>query len=235
MGHALLRELQNDPRGVFVSGIPWTEGGRWVAPAKLGSPVLCTTHNSSLSGLDSFMHKLFKELRRYFQLHQTGQKGSFSSSFSGPNLERWLLKALCGMVASKHAFDPHGNRMEPAVPITWIQHLFSPDDLPSPLGLYVNGDAGTKWDVRPTSFGLAPLGPEQKISGLAFSAFAFKCSVAVEPFSSAIGAINPSSTRRPGFLRWHSTASKQTLDFCWAAGSSPGIDLLYGKETSPSE
>jgi hypothetical protein len=105
ISHDVLRSFSVDGR-LYISGAPWLDGAQVRLPTRrLGANVLCTRHNSALSGLDTMAGQLFRVLYGY----QTAQADPDSPArrgtsligvFSGPDLERWLLKVLWGGVAA---------------------------------------------------------------------------------------------------------------------------------------
>jgi len=65
--------------------------------------VLCDGHNGALGPLDRFAAAFCTELLRVCAALSQPSDISTTVSFNGHNLERWLLKILCGMVASGNA------------------------------------------------------------------------------------------------------------------------------------
>jgi hypothetical protein len=55
--------------------------------------------------------------------------------FAGHDVERWLLKILCGLVYSKSL--PIGDEPEVSLPREWLEILFGPTDFPADQGLYI--------------------------------------------------------------------------------------------------
>jgi len=106
--HALLRKIGSDPRGIYLRGAPWQPAGTWIPPHALTAAVLCDRHNSQLSPLDDFASSLDDELVRIHKAAEADHVVSTVVRFHGPNLERWLMKSLCGFVAARPSvFGPH--------------------------------------------------------------------------------------------------------------------------------
>lgn len=86
-----------------VSGFRANGGQRGDIPAKrLVSRVLCTRHNEALSPLDAESDRLFATLRDFNR--QTREAITESRLFSGDDIERFMLKCLCAMIASGNAW-----------------------------------------------------------------------------------------------------------------------------------
>ncbi|MFQ5853650.1 MAG: SEC-C metal-binding domain-containing protein [Candidatus Binatia bacterium] len=99
ISESLLHYL-NRNNDLTVSGLPWVEGEHQVLPpSAVSSRVLCERHNSALSPLDVIAVRLFQAF------DEEGAAGSGQQLlylFSGHDLERWLLKILCGITCSKN-------------------------------------------------------------------------------------------------------------------------------------
>jgi hypothetical protein len=129
----LLEEL-NRNGGLHVSGLSWEEADKKMAlsPKALASKILCERHNSALSPVDAIAVNLFTAF------HQEGTVASghqLLHLFSGHDLERWLLKILCGIVYSGNLSVSDGTKV--SFPINWLQILFGQMDFPEGCGLYV--------------------------------------------------------------------------------------------------
>jgi hypothetical protein len=119
--------------GITVSGMPWIPDGeqRRVSPASLTGKMLCERHNHVLSPLDSVAAEFF----RFFTDEWSGDPVEVFLT-RGYDLERWLLKMLCGLVASGNA-TLDGRRL-PAwtPPQEWLDILFGEADVSTPAGLH---------------------------------------------------------------------------------------------------
>jgi hypothetical protein len=99
LSRALMRLVEADDGGVFVSGFSWQKD-----PAQrerfginsLVANVLCRKHNSQLSDLDSEALSLVRLIER----SNAKEAGFFLDTIDGDLLERYLLKVLCGVLAS---------------------------------------------------------------------------------------------------------------------------------------
>ncbi len=88
------------------------------------SKILCRRHNSVLSALDVVGERLFRAVNH-------GLKSQSEVSYHaapGVDVERWLLKVACGVLAAA----------KKAVPVEWLQMLFGYSEISSPRGLYMH-------------------------------------------------------------------------------------------------
>lgn len=100
----VLNELGTDAR-VILEGLSWQEPGtKKNLPTSVATKanVLCTRHNSALATLDAEVGRLFRTLRLF---EEDFQRASFRPEFKlfcGYDVERWMLKTLCGLRAADH-------------------------------------------------------------------------------------------------------------------------------------
>lgn len=130
-----LLNISNDLR---VSGLPWISEGeeKTLPPNALASNILCTRHNSSLSSLDDIAIRLFQA----FNEDEAGDSGKKELYlFSGHDIERWLLKILCGLVYSGNIDNTPKNT---EINQNWLDILFGYSDFNDEQGLYVCNEPG---------------------------------------------------------------------------------------------
>jgi hypothetical protein len=162
VSECLLDELNRD-NDLRVSGLRWQEAGqeRVLRPNALASRILCERHNSALSPLDAIAVGL---LGAFNESGAAGSGRQLLHLFSGHDLERWLLKILCGLVYSRNLLI--GDGAEVSIPKQWLQIMFGSADFPEGLGLYVctlpghrfEGPFGLKLQAIASSAGLSGLG-----------------------------------------------------------------------------
>jgi len=91
----------------------------------LQAKVLCRRHNSALSALDVAGERLFRWLSEGLLLVPAfGYR-----TLSGCDIERWLLKVVCGARAAQ----------KKAVPLEWLRVLFGYSELFAPRDLPTTG------------------------------------------------------------------------------------------------
>jgi hypothetical protein len=127
---------------VPVSGLAWMRAGEWKllpVPTLVGN-VLCKRHNEALSPLDAFAERVFRTLSTWDAGFADGSalSGPTHLIANGHDMERWMLKALCGGLASGN-LQPH-KELELdrgwAPDIAWLQFLFGYRPLPRDWGFY---------------------------------------------------------------------------------------------------
>lgn len=97
----------------------------------LASSILCERHNNALSPLDACMGLFSEAIRDYDAalLSHASTQASEQRSFSGDDIERWMLKCLLGLTASK-------NLMTTTLKPECMDLLFGDIDWPEGWGLY---------------------------------------------------------------------------------------------------
>jgi len=124
ISHALLRLLSVEGR-VTIDGFPWQNAAAVssVPPATLTGKILCSRHNSALSPLDAVAAMLF---RRIDEFHHEIRDRKYENRFflcNGHDIERWMLKTLCGAVVSGNA-EMRSGQSNWRPPLEWVQILF---------------------------------------------------------------------------------------------------------------
>lgn len=128
---------------IWVSGYRWQgkqkEAVKKIYPSDLVYSVLCKGHNCELSPVDKAGGVFYKRLVLSTQrLIDPTQEGSQDTNvLSGALIERWFLKAVCGLWAGREYTDAPGweNNSQPKP--EWVEVVFGKRELPRPLGLYV--------------------------------------------------------------------------------------------------
>lgn len=120
-------------REAIVSGMPWIPTGeqKKVSFASLTGKMLCERHNHALSSLDAVA-------ARFFRFFTDEWSGDIIEVFltRGYDLERWLLKMLCGLVVSGNA-TLDGRKLQTWTPQPeWLEILFGSADVKEPAGLH---------------------------------------------------------------------------------------------------
>jgi len=103
ISRTLLEAISNNGT-VQIGGLPWQESGilekRGIGA--LVSNVLCESHNSGLSDLDSAAGKLFRDLNT---ADKDWGKLPTETDYDGALVERWFLKVMCGLGAGPKLND----------------------------------------------------------------------------------------------------------------------------------
>lgn len=135
---ALLTEIDRTG-GLLIHGYAWQQEGSIsrVSPDSLASKILCGRHHAALSPLDQAGGMLFRAL---YDSHLSGQSLQKVHLFNGLDIERWLLKVLCGLTIVNNFGSKHGAKDEILAP--WIDILFGYADFPGDCGLYFCREVG---------------------------------------------------------------------------------------------
>ena len=132
ISESLLHYL-NRNSNLRVSGFPWIERAEQaLPPSALASRILCERHNSALSTLDTIAVRLFQA---FDERGAVGSRRQLLYLFSGHDVERWLLKILCGITCSKNL--KLDIETDISIPSYWLEILFGKLEFPDEQGLYV--------------------------------------------------------------------------------------------------
>jgi hypothetical protein len=123
-------------KGLEVEGFPWQKLGEktTVTSAALKAKILCRKHNTALSPLDSAAGSFFQTI---YTCIRGGVQGlipidNLRFEFDGRVLERWLLKVLCGVLASGN----HSGKTRD-VPKDWVEILYERRPWPKEFEFYL--------------------------------------------------------------------------------------------------
>jgi hypothetical protein len=124
---AVLKIIQKGD-AIRLSGTHWLspEEERKLPLKALATKILCERHNQALSGLDEFAVKFFR-----FLIGEESKPNTFT--VNGDDLERWMLKVLCGFIFSRNTPEKITDWLPPE---SWLRILFGNDPLPDGTGLY---------------------------------------------------------------------------------------------------
>ena len=109
--------------------------------------VLCDAHNSALSTLDTEAGSAFLKIEDlYLDLTRVGEAKRVFKSFylsSGIDVERWMVKVYCGLVAAGKIRGIRGTIVHrDTLPPCLFDSLMGRSTLDSPLGLYMHSFVG---------------------------------------------------------------------------------------------
>src|SRR5712671_2030052 len=110
----------------MISNASWLSPGQSSNPlpvGALGSNILCELHNHALSDLDACAKVFFGGLLRAVSKSQ-GPAPDQKLTVNGDKLERGVLKACCGALASGNLLKG-ANRVSREPPRKWLDILFS--------------------------------------------------------------------------------------------------------------
>lgn len=177
ISESILEIINISNGGLVVSGFPWLRAPKDLPPRALASNILCKRHNERLSGLDSVALRFYRHLSglRQYMIGGRGGRTDKVLLFSGNDLERWMLKVLCGVLVSGNA-AVNGEKAVFALPTDWIDVLTGRRLMPAKRGLGVTSRIGEGFPMdNRIGFaplygdGMRPVGALMSINGLGFS------------------------------------------------------------------
>jgi len=137
------------PKDLRVKGLHWIPDGeeRCIPPDALKAKVLCTRHNSALSGLDAMAAQFFLALDAIDE--EFGPREAEAAErvrvFNGHDVERWLLKMTCGLAASGCVDHGWVKPTDSDIPQEWLHVLFGDTEFGPMQGLYVPVEIGRRY------------------------------------------------------------------------------------------
>lgn len=209
--------------------------GKWIPARTFAAKVLCERHNASLSGLDAAGRDFMQTLKEI----DHAAAGAIPAAqpvyiFSGHDIERWLLKALCGGLAAGAFQTRAAERLQGDVPREWLELLFSRPHFPSGWGLYFTSEVGTRFDAD-ERLGVAAITVEGRVIGISATMRGIEFVLVVRDVpapNKRAGALTASSLYRPEAFRvgYGSTEKRgeSVVRFCWDvrpqnAGQRPAL------------
>lgn len=135
-----------------ITGLPWTPPQGVDPGTNLFALILCRRHNLALSSLDAVAGKLFKCIRDI----TLGKAEQTVYNFNGYDVERWLIKFFCGLLASGNVtsvISKNQTLKKVTVPPKLLPILFSG---PNPvafggLDVFYKNEIGRRFD-KPLTF-----------------------------------------------------------------------------------
>jgi len=135
-------KLQFENAGHFFGGKSQVE----IGIDGFASKVLCDNHNSVLSPLDAAADAVFQRIEELTKDMVRADKGYNLNSFhvvSGIDMERWMIKVFCGLVAAGKIRSVSGRIVQPSsLPHELLEALMGATLLEPPLGLYMHSYVG---------------------------------------------------------------------------------------------
>ncbi len=155
LSNKLLNVIEQQNKTIDIAGLSWLpkEKIQSIGKANLVSNILCITHNSSLSDLDSSIGDFvffISEIDKNLQLPNPVGK---SYKISGRVIEQWILKAIIGLVESENIKQKTGERYN--YKSKCIDLLCEPQKRwPNGWGLYISNSESQIYHSK--SFELTP-------------------------------------------------------------------------------
>lgn len=219
VSESVLKTLTAGKLHVGVTGHRWQrEAFQTVGIASLASKVLCTRHNELFSALDARFAAFFRAMRDTERVLVASEKAASAQyAFNGHDLERWILKALCGVVRSG-AFDRSIGAGWRA-PKKWLEIILGQRTIGVGQGLHVILDPRQE---RPTSslyikpIRGAELGGPTRVVGCYVSVFGVQFTLPlVDARAFTRGDPDREWIHRPVELRWQRDGKFLAIHLGW--------------------
>lgn len=217
--HYFSRSLLEAIGEFIVSGFTWAKEEKRVGINALTSKVLCERHNNALSTIDPVAERLFTGIRRIDAAF--GGKVDLEEVpdlviVNGPDLQRWMLKALCGLVASGASTRDEGGQATWRLPDQLVQVLFGHFDWPGRWDLYVRAEPGTQvWSNQAVGFQLLAARDTEAVLGMTMNVGGIEARLLLGHPGDVAGLL-----QRPSALVFEAEAGERTIDFGWENGGS---------------
>jgi hypothetical protein len=191
-----------------VVGLPWCKDQpQRVGVASLTAKILCRTHNTALSDVDAAGAAAFETLRRSAELRatreasparMTGQWLVSTFRVDGNKLERWFIKTLVNIGASRAAtgtWAVSGSDLANP-PLEFIRVTFGLERFKRPLGLYFVATLGEMIESQDVLETRTLLNESGDLAGALFTFRGFRFFLNLAP-----GAV-PQTAPMPGKDAW---------------------------------
>ena len=134
---SVLKVLSKGKKHVTVSNHRWQKGGVFntVGLDGLSAHLLCERHNNAMSPLDNLARRFVEALLDCSSHVVNNSGGDFHRLFNGFDIERWMLKVLCGVQFAQQIPGLLINKRW-APPIEWLAIIFEGTQFPRLCGMY---------------------------------------------------------------------------------------------------
>jgi hypothetical protein len=221
MTESVLQGIAGSGTTIEVSGLPWLSGtaSQTLPTASLKAWVLCEKHNNALAELDAESSNLRKFMDQIHAHFNDGQDEEFL--VDGDWLERWMLKTVCGHIASGNMVNQQGESIDGwKPPLQWLEIIFQRQPFPTGCGLYLSRkNAGKCVDISRQLLRVAPLfdRDQKSVIGMRMWLFEVECILAMhESVRYARERLLDDAIYRPGILLYQDPKCQKRLVFQWS-------------------
>lgn len=219
LSHSVLRELS--PTGIIeVNGLPRRPHEEFVSVPISGFTcnVLCDRHNAALSPLDSIGHRFFKSLRAVnAELRDKSKKPRTRPYlFNGHDIERYILKVLCGDGFANKMNAMHGPIRGWRPSAQWVRVLYGLEPFPTGWGLYLAADMGQPFDLDENVLGVGPVtNDDEELCGARFKVFGLEFELLMTIPNPAQQRYGENCRYRPNEVGFSDGRATQSILFGW--------------------
>ena len=218
----LLKEFEESGR-LNVVGYPHGNdaGQLLLSVESMSAKVLCESHNSRLSDVDVEGGRF---ISTFFAAHSglldETSRGDQTLEFNGLLIERWMLKYMCGLVASGQAGFGAERLERTPPPVEFLRVLFGLETVPPDWGLYTRPTTPVGFaQEKQLAIGLyLPLQPggTRQVAGVKMEHYGFTSILALKtPSQPLSGTDLEGATHHPGFFRFEYGPSRVTIVVNW--------------------
>lgn len=143
--HYLSKNLWNSDK-VIVKGL-WSDEEKEIGINSLTANVLCTTHNSNLSWIDTGIGEVSDVIHELYRLYDVRKRignknlcNFIKLKINGNILEKWCVKFLIGLFCAvgKDSYWHETNTSPLSPPEGIVKAVFSSESFKKPIGLHLN-------------------------------------------------------------------------------------------------
>lgn len=231
ISHGLLKHLSRSGN-VEISGFSWQKAEEWksIPAKKMTSNILCGRHNSALSPLDAVITRFsdaINEIDRAIILESHKEVPKYFL-FNGYDVERWMLKTICGVVHSKNA-SMQGRRIDFwSPPMEWLRILFENKAFPKSTGMFFSGEPGTQ-EINRYQFEFTPLTNDSSLLDGAVTKIRFlRFILAMTPTEGKSHPLFAGSTFKPSSIVFKTGKIFHAILIWWMhPGGDKSVELGY--------
>jgi len=230
ISHGVLKLLSRNGN-VEVDGFPWQQKGNWkkVPSKKLTSNILCCRHNSALSPLDSIAIRFLENVEKIDSAILSEKENDLSNIylFNGFDIERWMLKTVCGVIYSGNA-SMNQKVISWKPPSHWLPILFDNEPFLAQTGMHFAGRINVE-EQNKKEFEFTPLtNNESIVDGAKIKLKYFRFILAMTPTDENSHAIFSGSTFRPSEFIINGEKSKHAIFIWWdQPGDQKSVEIRY--------
>ena len=210
---------------INLEGVPWIPEGEMkrVPVDSLTANVLCDRHNRAFSPLDRIGIEFFRAVKQYSVAAYAGNERV--SAFNGRDIERWMLKTLYGLLASRTLQVQHGVRIKTDIDMRCVELLYDKVPFSPSRGLFVRTEPGHPVQTK-RSLSVSPVTNDAKrtLNGLRLTIVGFDFLLTTSPVPAE------SSAFRPGYIVFSSSTGDKIIHLFWKdPGPHPVVPFVNRK------
>lgn len=231
-------EILNKNNDLKIKGFPWQAETEFItiSPNALASKVLCINHNSALAPLDSIFINFFNKFIDINEKFNISDNNKDICLFNGNDIERALLKILCGSLSAKILKHNSKNITNLTPSLELLKILYGIATFPKNWGLYFTNAVNSLINLTP-GINFASLSNGVDVYGCIFCLHGFNFILAMtNPPENKSETLLYNSAFRPKEFYFHDEKNKveKLIMLGWKnKGENKRIEIAYKGKTSP--